>query len=338
MTPATPPAEPAGSPPAPWSGAEIAGAIFLVYILWPALATEALFGAGVYDRLYGPDLTALARRQGDDAAAGLALGAAGQAALAEQAKVVRVRLGLWAALLALPFQLVSVPLLFAYVSRTRPEQLGLTGRAAGRNALRGLLAWLVLIVPVLAVHEAVQRLYRLGFDIVPEEHPLERLAQHGLSPVEWALFLLAAAAAAPLLEELIFRGVLQPWLARRRGGGALAAALAGAVALAYRWTRLREALDHGPALVLEALAPPLFVVALAPGLLLVRRWGEGAAAVYGTSLLFAAAHTFAWPSPVPLFLLSLGLGTLALRSGSLVGPVVLHGLFNASSIALFVLT
>jgi membrane protease YdiL (CAAX protease family) len=31
---------------------------------------------------------------------------------------------------------------------------------------------------------------------------------------------------------------------------------------------------------------------------------------------------------VPLFVLGLALGTLAARTGSLVGPMVLHGLFN----------
>jgi membrane protease YdiL (CAAX protease family) len=35
-----------------------------------------------------------------------------------------------------------------------------------------------------------------------------------------------------------------------------------------------------------------------------------------------------WPTPVALFVLALGLGALAYRTQSLVGPVVLHGLFN----------
>ncbi|HKB41983.1 MAG TPA: CPBP family intramembrane glutamic endopeptidase, partial [Gemmataceae bacterium] len=51
-------------------------------------------------------------------------------------------------------------------------------------------------------------------------------------------------------------------------------------------------------------------------------------ALYATSLFFAAMHSFAWPSPVPLFALALVLGWLAERTQSLVGPMVLHGLFN----------
>jgi hypothetical protein len=52
---------------------------------------------------------------------------------------------------------------------------------------------------------------------------------------------------------------------------------------------------------------------------------------YNTSLLFACIHTSVWPTPVPLFVLALGLGVLAQRTRSLVGPIVLHGLFNGIS-------
>jgi hypothetical protein len=46
------------------------------------------------------------------------------------------------------------------------------------------------------------------------------------------------------------------------------------------------------------------------------------------SLLFAAMHGSVWPSPVPLFFLSLGLGVLYQRTGGLVAPVALHATFN----------
>jgi membrane protease YdiL (CAAX protease family) len=57
-------------------------------------------------------------------------------------------------------------------------------------------------------------------------------------------------------------------------------------------------------------------------------------AIFGTSLLFACIHTSVWPTPVPLFVLALGLGVLAQRTQSLVGPIVLHGLFNGISCVL----
>ena len=54
-------------------------------------------------------------------------------------------------------------------------------------------------------------------------------------------------------------------------------------------------------------------------------------AIWASSALFAAVHSQVWPSPVPLFVLAIGLGYLYLRTRSLVGPVVVHGMFNAVS-------
>ncbi len=56
--------------------------------------------------------------------------------------------------------------------------------------------------------------------------------------------------------------------------------------------------------------------------------GHGSSAIYGTSLLFAAMHSGVWPSPIALFVLGLGLGWLAYRTRSLVGPILVHALFN----------
>jgi membrane protease YdiL (CAAX protease family) len=87
---------------------------------------------------------------------------------------------------------------------------------------------------------------------------------------------------------------------------------------------------------LARLAPTLFVLLAFLGYLalpLLLRWGlpdlNAARAVYATALFFGSLHSFAWPSPVPLFVLGLGLGWLAHRTQNLVAPVVAHGLFNA---------
>ena len=69
--------------------------------------------------------------------------------------------------------------------------------------------------------------------------------------------------------------------------------------------------------------------------LLRRTWGVWPAIV-GSSLLFAALHVDAWPAPIPLFVLALFLGYLAHRTASLVGPIVLHGIFNGVSMLVLV--
>jgi membrane protease YdiL (CAAX protease family) len=69
----------------------------------------------------------------------------------------------------------------------------------------------------------------------------------------------------------------------------------------------------------------------------VRLWrlrAQSAGAIYGTALLFASAHSFAWPTPVSLFVLALALGYLAYRTQSLVGPMLLHALFNGVSVVI----
>ncbi len=58
-------------------------------------------------------------------------------------------------------------------------------------------------------------------------------------------------------------------------------------------------------------------------------------AIWGSAMLFALGHVEKWPTPIPLFVLGLGLGWLAYRTQSLLAPIVVHGLFNA--VACFVL-
>jgi hypothetical protein len=56
------------------------------------------------------------------------------------------------------------------------------------------------------------------------------------------------------------------------------------------------------------------------------------------SVIFAAMHGPVWPSPVPLFFFSLGLGVLYQRTGGLVAPVVLHAMLNGLTTLLLYLT
>lgn len=51
-------------------------------------------------------------------------------------------------------------------------------------------------------------------------------------------------------------------------------------------------------------------------------------AIFGSAMCFAACH-YTWPSQIPLFLFGLGVGWLTYRTQSLVGALVVHGLFNA---------
>jgi membrane protease YdiL (CAAX protease family) len=85
------------------------------------------------------------------------------------------------------------------------------------------------------------------------------------------------------------------------------------------------------------LAPAFFVLVMAPIVVILQQSCRTPvpAGVLGTSLLFAAAHSSVWPSPVPLLVLGLGLGWLAQRTGSLVAPILVHALFNGVGCVLF---
>lgn len=288
----------------PWSGAEIGLSVFLAWFFWPAAVYATLKGLNIEHWYYGDD-----------------------------APQVPKRLSLWVAVLASPFQVLTYPLVFSAYSRTRLDQLGLTTHRLGRNILAGAMTLLVLAPVVLGFWQFVKFLAHGAGAPDIEPHALETLAQLHLYPSEWAMLIFSAMVAAPLHEELTFRGVLQPWLASRRWGGHAAMLGALVLALAIRSERLLAAWTEGGFAVLEAAVPALFVLALLPLYLVV--WATSRSpldsALFGTSLLFAYVHTSVWPTPIPLFVLALGLGELAQRRSSLIGPIVLHSLFNGIS-------
>lgn len=58
--------------------------------------------------------------------------------------------------------------------------------------------------------------------------------------------------------------------------------------------------------------------------------------IVGSAMVFSLMHP--WPTPIPLFVLGLGLGWLAYRTQSLVPSIVVHALFNLVSFLVLVLT
>jgi membrane protease YdiL (CAAX protease family) len=239
---------------------------------------------------------------------------------------------LWSAALSLPFTVGTILLAMRRLSGTRPYQLGLTTHRWRADLALAYLVWLGLTPAALFIHFlATGWLGR-----VP--HPFERLAEQPLPSIDWALILFLTVVQAPLVEELLFRGVLQPWLSRRWWGGH--AAVAAALAISLPWSKLGDWPQDGQEQLL-ALAPALFVLAMIPGYLLLPRLTRHvreARAIYATALLFGAFHAAVWPSPIALFVLGLGLGWLAWRTQSLTGPIFVHALFNAVATTVLLLS
>jgi membrane protease YdiL (CAAX protease family) len=222
------------------------------------------------------------------------------------------------------------------LSDTLPYQLGLTTHRLGRNLLLGFLGWLLVTVPVLAVNYYVHLIYQLSTGIQPTIHSLTVLSQSRPAWWESALLVVAALVAAPVGEELLFRGMLQRWFSRRSWGGLLAWCLALVVALGMKCHVIVAACDRQDWSALSlALQPAAFVLLLSPGLWLagMMRRPPVARAIMGTSLLWAVLHSDFWPDPVALLVLGLCVGWIAHRTRSLIGPILFHSLFNAVACA-----
>jgi membrane protease YdiL (CAAX protease family) len=232
---------------------------------------------------------------------------------------------------------IGIPFL---VSHTLPYQLGLSSHRLGANVFLGVFGVICLTPLVMGLHLIIIELMH-KLELKPEEHPLSALGKSHPSVIEWILMTVSAAVAAPLIEELLARGLLQRWLATRRNGWAVAVCIALVMSLLPHLGRIEAALkaEINWRDVLNHLQTTAFVIVTIAPLLIVRRYVDSATvgAVYGSSIVFAAAHSAVWPSPVPLFFLAIGLGMLAYRTQSLVPSIVAHSLFNVFNLMLLVL-
>jgi membrane protease YdiL (CAAX protease family) len=313
------------------NGFALAGA-FVVFVLGVPLAGGLLTGAGFYQRVYGPDFPA-----------GLPDAAA---------NTVRF---LWAATFAFPVQVG----LIVWLVRAQGGVNPLHARGWSRNAVAGYLTWLLVTPAAFLVFVLANIANAKLTGQPPDKHPLTALGE-AAGHREWALFVLQTVLLAPFLEELVFRGLLLPWLAQRRPPPAdsplsvlpvtrprLVFLLAVAVAVVFQLDDVSRAWTAGDrARAAIHLIPGLFFLALVPlDLVPFRRLRrhlrvrsrQHVRAVLASAALFGAFHSHVWPSPVPLVVLAVGLGYLYLRTRSLVGPVVVHGMFNAVSAAYLLL-
>ena len=230
--------------------------------------------------------------------------------------------GLWASLFA-AILFVSLYLWLSTIREGKRRRIGprvqpLTVRTAG-------IAWLVIAPIILGINVLVT-FATSYFNSTPEIHPLATI---GAIPNLAIVFLLSACVATPTMEELLVRGVILPWACREVNRSMIVFLPAAAFVLFGRASSL--------------LGPLTFFGILVLGFWTLLHFGptrEGTkkrvAAIYATSVLFALAHTSVWPTPIPLFFFSLGLGWLALRTGGVTASILVHGLLNAVS-SLYVL-
>jgi membrane protease YdiL (CAAX protease family) len=311
---------------------EVTAVTLMILLAWPTFVSAVLLQSGFFEWQYGSEFPQLLKEADHSDADAKGQSAEKDAVGTANKALARARWQLWVGFLCFPLNIATILLLPRLLSDTLPYQLGLTTHRLGRNLLLGFLGWLLVTAPVLAINYYVHLLYQLSTGVQPTIHSLTVLSESHPGWWESALLVLSAIVAAPVGEELLYRGMLQRWFSRRSWGGWLAWCLALAVALGKKYDLFASASDHHDWSALGlALQPAAFVCLLSPALWLagMLRRPQVARAVIGTSLLWAVLHSDSWPDPVALFVLGLCVGWLAHRTRSLVGPFAFHSLFNA---------
>jgi membrane protease YdiL (CAAX protease family) len=232
---------------------------------------------------------------------------------------------------ACPVEIALILMILQLRTQACLYQVGFTASRFGPNVLLGFLSWLVLTPGILFLNVLTQQIYELLTPFKPEPHPIQKLMQDSPVPIDWVVTVLTAIVAAPLVEELIYRGVLQQWLRCLAVRSDVIVGVSVVLAVFSRQNGNANAVsetEHEMALM--KFQPLIFVAALIPIYLYIRSSQRNPApgAIFASSLLFAIAHAMVWPSPIPLFPLGLALGWLAYRTQSLVPGIVFHMLFN----------
>ncbi len=245
--------------------------------------------------------------------------------------------------------LAIVPLLLAATSGARPRDLGVVGEGFAANLARGVVGYPLLAPLVFAVMGL--SIYFLGRN----NHPLQDAITQNMGPGLAVVLVLAGVILAPAAEELIFRGIMLGWLTRLalRGGQSTrldptSASLAtfpepesGPVGHLLETAEIDSpgpSPDFGSA---ETAEHPTYHSSLAVAAVESRSpratGGRLLAANVIVSLVFATLHGKVWPTPMPIFFLSLGLGFLYQRTGGVVASTALHMTFNGmSTLVMFV--
>jgi membrane protease YdiL (CAAX protease family) len=250
--------------------------------------------------------------------------------------------------------LVVVPLAMALTCGARPRDFGLVREGLGKNIVRGIVAYPLLAPFVFGAMIAAVVIWG------KTNHPLENAILDDRSAGMVAILVLAGVVLAPASEELIFRGILLGWLTRL----AIGRREPVPAELYFHDANERfgpgdEPLPEGPERQVDDPAPvatlpdwPEYdrdnpyaspfspIVAPSP---IVSGDAIGRAvplflANVVVSLIFAALHGAVWPTPIPIFFLSLGLGLLYQRTGSIIPATALHMTFNGVSTLLMFLT
>ena len=89
--------------------------------------------------------------------------------------------------------------------------------------------------------------------------------------------------------------------------------------------------------ITKALGPLLFSLLVSIVIIIINKKNRINSAIGATALLFGMIHAFAWPSPVGLTLLGMGLGMAYAKTGNIITPIFIHMGFNCLAFGMLLL-
>jgi membrane protease YdiL (CAAX protease family) len=237
-----------------------------------------------------------------------------------------------AQIVMLPFLIYMVVSLMRRVVNAQPYQLGLHMHRWRENVTLGCIGWAITTPLIVLIFLFVKLEFWETLWGRPTVHPIGQLLSISQSPWTWTLAALVTCVVAPMKEEVLLRGIVQPYLVRWPIAADIMVLVGVGMAIMSLFnpgTMVANGAGMGPFLFVAAVA-----VGYSYGEVWLRRWLPDPGVfrgIFATSLFFAFIHAGAWPTPIPIFALSMVLGVLAYRTGSLVGPITMHALFNATT-------
>ncbi len=230
--------------------------------------------------------------------------------------------------------LVLVPAFVRLTSGAGLADLGLHRQEWPRQMGIGVRAAMLMTPPVCAIQFLTVQIWR------SQAHPVEQMVLEKLTVGVAILAVLSTMVLAPWIEELLFRGVFQRWLGRLVEDRPLPT------------TTIQEKGRFGPlepeneSFFLNSKAAPTESTPIDPGSEILASSHQPAEQpssrfsslpILLTSFFFAAMHLPQWPAPIAILLLSMALGTVYQRTGSLLAAITMHATFNGVNTLLLLL-
>ena len=221
--------------------------------------------------------------------------------------------------------LLLVPGIVRITSGANLAELGIQMRNWPRQVGLGARAAMLMTPPVCAIQFLAIQIW------APQAHLVEQMVFERFTLGVAILAILSTMVLAPCVEELLFRGIFQSWLDRHFEDSQPPAAT-----VAEKERPAFQGLEDVPlVLVSTNSSEDSTPTHTGTGNPLIADhpndppWSHSSnIPILLTSVFFASLHLPQWPAPIAIFLLSLALGVLYKRTGSLMASIAMHATFN----------